>query len=168
MPGASHALGRTGSGLAAGLCALSADGRLLAVHTAGSRVTVREADSGRDVGSVDEAGDEPFCAFSPDGRTLAVGTSTVRLWDIGSQTEIAALEGGGASSGSVAALRALSFSASGHRLAALQRDGTVTTWLLDPTELLDTACLQLAENMSVDDWERFVGAAPRRATCPQR
>lgn len=167
-PGPSHVLGRTGSGLAANVCALSADGTLLAVHTAGSRVTVREADSGRDIGSVDEAGDQPLCAFSPDGKTLAVGTSTLRLWDIGSQTEIAALEGAGAPSGSGVALRALSFSASGRRLAALRRDGTVTIWLLDPTELLNMACLQLTEKISADDWERFVGSEPRGVTCPQR
>ena len=167
-PAASHPLGRNRSGLAAGLCALSDDGSLLAVHTAGSRVTVRQADSGRDIGSVDEAGEEPLCAFSADGRQLAVGAGTLRVWDIGAQTQIAALEGGGESSNGDNRLRALAFSANGHRLAALQRDGTVSVWLLDQGKLLKQACLQLSSEISVEDWARFVGSEPHRAACQTR
>lgn len=162
-PLGSHPLGRSRSGLAAGLCALASDGSLLAVHTAGSRVTVRQAASGRDIGSVDEAGEEPRCAFSPDGRMLAVGAGSLRVWDIATQTQIATLETGGD-----AAPRELSFSADGHRLAALLRDGTVTVWLLDRTQLLELVCLQLSANISAEDWERFVGGQPDRAACPPR
>ena len=167
-PVASHPLGRNRSGLAADLCALAGHGSLLAVHTAGSRVTVRRADSERDIGSVDEAGDEPLCAFSADGRMLAVGTGTVRVWDIATQTQIATLEVGGESSSGENRLRALAFSPNGHRLAVLQRDGTVSAWLLDPDKLLKQACLQLSVDISVDDWARFVGSEPRRAVCANR
>jgi WD40 repeat protein len=167
-PVASHPLGRNRSGLAADLCALAGHGSLLAVHTAGSRVTVRQADSERDIGSVDEAGDEPLCAFSADGRMLAVGTGTVRVWDIATQTQIATLEVGGESSSGENRLRALAFSPNGHRLAVLQRDGTVSAWLLDPDKLLKQACLQLSVDISIDDWARFVGSEPRRAVCANR
>ena len=72
-------------------------------------------------------------AFSPDGETLASGSydTTVRLWDVATDTEKAVLTGPARRVNSVA------FSPDGATLAIGDREDTVLLW--DLTRYLDIA-----------------------------
>ncbi len=159
---ATRRVGAERSGLAGSVCALSADGRLVAINTADTAVTVRESSTGRDIGTVDEARGGRQCVFSADGRYLAVtgAEDTVRVWEITAQTEVARLE-------QVVAPTSLQFSPGGRFLATLEQGGTLRAWLLRPDDLLVEACSRLTRNISASDWERYLGKAPYLPACPR-
>lgn len=158
---AARRVGAERSGLAGSVCAMSADGRLVAINTADTAVTVRESSTGRDIGTVDEARGGRQCAFSADGRYLAVTGSedAVRVWEIAAQTEVARLE-------QVVTPTSLQFSPGGRYLATLEQDGTARAWLLRPDDLLAEACSRLTGNIAASDWERYLGKAPYVPACP--
>jgi WD40 repeat protein len=158
QPGQVEPIGRDRGGFAANVCGLSQDGARVAIHAARSRITVREISSGRDLGTVDEAGQAPQCAFSADGRLLGVGDQAIRVWDIAAQSEIARIE-------SPAKVQSVAFSPSGRTVAAVLDDDTVAVWPLRPRELIERLCARLPGNLGQQDWERFVGREPVQPLC---
>lgn len=158
QPGQSEPIGRDRGGFAASVCGLSQDGTRVAIHAARSRITVREIRSGRDLGSVDEAGPAPQCAFSADGRLLAVGDQAIRVWDIAAQSEIARID-------SPAKVRSVAFGPGGRTVAAVLDDDTVAAWPLRLRELIERLCARLPGELGQEEWERFVGREPQRVLC---
>ena len=76
-----------------GSVAFSPDGRTLAAGTEYARISLWDVASGREMGTIAEAGRNtlaeaqsgtPSIAFSPDGHTLASALHTIRLWDAAS------------------------------------------------------------------------------------
>jgi WD40 repeat protein len=158
QPGQAPPIGRDRGGFAANVCGLSRDGTRVAIHAARSRITVREIRSGRDLGTVEEAGQGPLCVFSTDGRLLAVGEEAIRVWDVAAQTEVARIEAS-------AKVRSLVFSFSARYVSAVLDDDTVAVWPLRPRELIERLCARLPGELAQEDWERFVGREPAQPLC---
>jgi WD40 repeat protein len=114
---------RTGKPPAGGFAALAHNGGQTAWGSPDGRIQVHDMDGKRHLFL--QVGPARSMAFAPDGRTLAIGAAdkTIRLWDLGTKTEIRRYEG----------LREpavdLCFSGDGKTLAALAAGGTlVRTW----------------------------------------
>ncbi len=158
QPGQAPPIGRDRGGFAANVCGLSSDGTRVAIHAARSRITVREIRNGRDLGTVEEAGQAPLCVFSADGRLLAVGEEVIRVWDVAAQSELARIE-------APANVRSLAFNPGGRYVAAVLGDDSVAVWPLRPRELIGRLCARLPGELAQEDWERFVGREPAQSLC---
>lgn len=122
---------------------LSADGRLLAVTSAG-RVSVLESVTGRPFAALERKfgeGDVRAIAFSPDGSRIAAASAgpepVVRVWDVRAGRELASYTG---HRGDV---NAVAFAPDGKTLASAGSDEAVLIWNV-PTAASDKA-LSVAE-----------------------
>ena len=143
------------------LCAVTHDGSRIAITNRGLGIVIQETESDRALGVVDEADASGSCAFSVDGRYLAIwGVGIVVVWDITTQAAVARI-------GSATPIETVAFSPGNRYLAVLADDGTVSISSLRPRDLIAQACTRLGANISVEDWDRYVGQEPRSFACPQ-
>ncbi len=154
-------VGDNRSGLTARLCALSPDGKLVAIDM-GSATRIRDVAPGKDVGAIGEVGREGLCVFSADNLYVAVtgARNTVRVWDVSAQTEVARIE-------DLPGVRSLSFSPGGKYLSTLHESGTLRMWLLRSEDLMAEACSRLTRNLTSEEWRNSFGQEPYHATCPK-
>ena len=153
-------IGQDRGGFSASVCGLALDGRLVAINAKGVGVIVRETGSGKDLGRFGETNVTGPCAISADGRYAAlVDESSVRIWEIATQSEVARIEHSMAVADAV-------LSPSGRYVSIVDGAGRVSISPLLPADLLEHACARLPANISDDDWQRYVGQEPRRAACP--
>jgi WD40 repeat protein len=101
-------------------------------------------------------------AWNLDGTRLASASfdGTARISDAGSGLEIAIL---GGHDGPVSGVQ---WNPSGTRIVTAGLDGTARVYYVPVKDLLEAACLHGVRNMTVDEWQRYMGDAPREATCP--
>ena len=103
-------------------------------------------------------------AFSPDGLHLTTVSKdgTTRVWETSSGREVARIR-----ESAVATAR---FSADGRWLATLSvpdAGGPVLRlWRWRPGDLIDFACAGVTRNLSLEEWQQYIGAESPRRTCP--
>ena len=104
-----------------------------------------------------------YLAFTPDGRTLAsAGSEGIHLWDVHTRQPLGeplSQEG----------VTYLSFGPDGKTLVS-SGSGGVRFWDLDPLSWRRRACRLANRNLSLHEWERYMGSpeVPYRCSCPDR
>lgn len=97
--------------------------------------------------------------LSPGGDVLATRTGgQIRVWRVPSGALLSQIE-------SDAGFEDYTFSPDGQRLLTGSSDGNVTLWLWRSEDLRDEACRRLNRNLNADEFARYLGDRPYRATC---
>lgn len=110
------------------------------------------------------------------GETALVG-STVRVWNVWERRLVThdslAAHGGITSVAFTADKLWLAATSPAHHapnteeaLSADDASTTIRLWQLTPDDLRKTACGKLKRNLSVSEWDAFIGTKPRGRTCP--
>jgi WD40 repeat protein/transcriptional regulator with XRE-family HTH domain len=139
---------------------IDATGRYVAV---GDDQTARvwELNSGREVLYLPHETAVNGIAFSPDGRYLATAArnGVARLWEMASGRQVAAMAHD-------KPLNGLVFSPDGRYLATASNDHTVRLWVPVLEDPVGQVCARVTRNLSPEQWRRYLGDEPYRATCP--
>jgi WD40 repeat protein len=104
-------------------------------------------------------------AFSPDGHWLASGGQDhlIRLWNMHSDDP-------GLSpivmEGHEDMIYDLAFTPDGHWLITASSD-SVRAWSISLDDLISEACRMAGRNITIEEWQVYLGTEPYRTTCPQ-
>ena len=63
-------------------------------------------------------------------------------------------------------VNAVFFSPDGRWVKSGSMDGMVRVWLWRPEDLITEACARLPRNLTLEEWQQYVGDEPYRHTCP--
>jgi len=100
-------------------------------------------------------------AFSPDSKYMALGGDLyARIWEVGTGKEVTRIP-------HETAVQAVAFRPDGRYLLSESLDHTVHQRIYLPEDLIADACSRLTRNLTLAEWDQFIGAAlPRKAVCP--
>ena len=100
--------------------------------------------------------------IGPDGNFLVSGdmNGQIQFWDLSSRSTI------GPPIASYDSINAFAFSPDGHTLASGGAEGSIVLWDLRLDSWITQACQRANRNLTQEEWRRFFGEEPYRATCP--
>ncbi len=102
--------------------------------------------------------------FSPDSRLLLTTSrdKTARIWDLSDSRKLPVLLDDHEDW-----VMTGSFDPSGTKVLTGSRDKFIRTWPVQASVLAERACLHLTRNMTIEEWNEFVGVEiAYRRTCP--
>jgi WD40 repeat protein/transcriptional regulator with XRE-family HTH domain len=144
--------------------AFSPDGTLLASGDADHTVRLWDVALDRPSGATLRGHTDSVwnVAFSPTGNELASGSAdgTVRLWSVAYRAQI----GPPLVVGSL--VTGLAFNHAGTVLAAGSAAGPVWLWDMDLPSWIQRACQIANRNLTIQEWQGYLGSAPYHQTCP--
>jgi WD40 repeat protein/DNA-binding SARP family transcriptional activator len=103
-------------------------------------------------------------AFTPDGQILLTGGTDDRIifWDVLTRRQV-----GPVLMHPKEDVTRLAISPDGRKMATGSGDGTVFLWDIDVESWKSRACSRANRNLTLEEWSRFFGDEPYRATCPE-
>jgi WD40 repeat protein len=154
-----------------GSVAWSPNGKRLATVNPDKSVTVWDSVSGKALQILNaQTAGITYAAWSPDGKWLATGSSDgmADVWDSNTGTDILRLPCSNQ-------VNVIAFSPDGKYLAAASQDGTSRVFNLarqpsvtgPPAQLSAEACSLTTRNLTLQEWQQYLGIQPYRKTCPE-
>jgi WD40 repeat protein len=142
--------------------AFSPDGRLLATGSEDGVASLIDVTTGEEVHRLSQ-GDQAVnnVTFSPDGQFVATvnDDDTARLFAVGSGDEVSRFERD-------RPITTVAYTPDG-RLLAVGDTQEVNLYWADPQHVVDRLCERQGRNMSVDEWNYYIGNGEAwRPTCP--
>ena len=146
-----------------GAAVFSPDGKILATSTEAG-VRLWQVESGQEIGRLHHDASADFIAFSPDGFHLATGSRdhSARVWDVAGRREVARMSDQGE-------VFSVAFDATSRFVLVEHTDAATEfwrAWLWRPKDLEAEACSRLTQNLTRDEWQRYLGNETYRQTCP--
>jgi WD40 repeat protein len=141
--------------------AFSPDGQWVVSGGWDDMAQVWKTATGRKVACMEHEGWVNAVAFSPDGQWVATASNdgTARVWEASTGREVARMEHEGQ-------VNAVAFSPDGQWVASASSDGTARVWALQPKNLIMQVCSHLPRNLTLEEWQQYIGDEPYRPTCP--
>jgi WD40 repeat protein len=139
----------------------SPDGRCLATAGWGGSATLWDVARSESLVTLQHSSAVRAVAFSPDGRLVATASAdgTAMLWETASGKRLATLQHEGS-------VGAVVFSPDGRFVATASQDNTAALWLWRPADLIAEAQARLKRNLTLDEWQQYIGDEPYRKTFP--
>ena len=85
---------------------------------------------------------------------------TVQLWNVAFRRQIGPPLANGAT------VTGLAFNRAGTVLASGSADGPIWLWDMDVTSWMRHACVIANRNLTLQEWQTYLGSAPYQQTCP--
>ena len=98
--------------------------------------------------------------FSPNGKFLATASrdNTARIWEVNTGKEVTRII-------HEDDVENLAFSPNGQFLVT-SSNNIVRVWIWRSTDLIKEACSRLTRNLTLEEWQSYIGDEPYRPTCP--
>ena len=144
-----------------GIVAFSPDGRWVVSGSWDDTARVWEAATGQEVARMVHEASVFAVAFSPDGRRVVSASKdgTARVWEAATGQEVARMV-------HEEWVNAVAFSPDGRCVVSGSSDDTARVWSVRPEDLIAEACARLPRNLTLEEWEEYIGDEPYRKTCP--
>jgi WD40 repeat protein len=138
----------------------SGSGHLLNPGNPGS-IWVWDSDTGQVLSRVEHESRVETIVFSSDGHWIASGSDdgVVKVWETTTGQQVAWTmhqEG----------VQAVSFGPGGRTIISGSDDGVVRAWLWQADDLITEACSRLSRNLTIEEWQYYIGSETYRPTCP--